>query len=648
MVQRAELTLLLSLVDQVSGGAEQIKSKLLDVGRTGGGARDTLEGLAKIGRGALTAGMVAGGAAIAVVGGLLASTIGPASDLNETINKVGVVFGEQADSVLRFGENSATALGMSTNAALAAAGTYGNLFRAMGIGEATSAKMSTTLVQLAADLASFNNANPQEVLDALRSGLAGETEPLKRFGINLNEATLKAQALEMGLWDGKGTLDASARAQAAYALIMEQTSLAQGDFARTSGGLANQQRILAATLENLRAKVGTAFLPLMTTLSQTLINLLNNPAVQAGINNIVAGLSSLAARASDVIGLLAQGNLQGALTALFGPEAAGMIMDVATAIGQFVTGTLVPFVREHLPELKGALLAIGAVLAGAMIVSTIMSIASAVAALASPIGIIIAAAALLGAAWAGNWLGIRDTLTGVWNALQPVLQALWIWLQENIPPALQFLSDVWNNVLLPAITAVWSFVSTYLLPLLGALANLIEAALEVALKALAGLIIEIVVPALTSIWSTVSEKLRPVLEWLRDNALPPIRSAFEGIGNAIRGVIRWVNDLADKLRNLRLPDWLTPGSPTPFETGLRGIAEAMRELSAAELPHLNVGLARAGSGYGTAIDYDRLGSAVASAVAGRPTYQIVAQYRYQDERSLREDIRLLQMLGAAT
>ena len=72
---------------------------------------------------------------------------------------------------------------------------------------------------------------------------------------------IEAKALEMGLFDGIGTIDANAKATASYALIMEQTSLAQGDFARTSGGLANQQRILSANMTNLKASIGTALLP---------------------------------------------------------------------------------------------------------------------------------------------------------------------------------------------------------------------------------------------------------------------------------------------------------------------------------------------------------------------------------------------------
>lgn len=235
-------------------------------------------------------GAIAAGAAIVA---MLAKTIKPASDLSETVSKIGVVFGEQSKTVLEFGQNAATSLGMSSNAALTAAGTYGNLFRSMGMTEDKSAEMSTGLVTLAADLASFNNMNPTEVLDKLRAGLVGEAEPLKALGVNINEAVLKEKALEMGLWNGKDALDANAKAQAAYALIMEQTTLAQGDFERTSDGLANQQRILAAQSENLKAKIGTALLPVLSFGAKMLNEFLASPAVQAGLERLTTGLSTL-------------------------------------------------------------------------------------------------------------------------------------------------------------------------------------------------------------------------------------------------------------------------------------------------------------------------------------------------------------------
>lgn len=190
--------------------------------------------------------------------------IAAASDLAETESKIGVVFDDQADSMIAWGQDAAEAMGMSSNAALAAAGTYGNLFRAMGIGSETSADMSKTLVQLASDLASFNNMDPTMVLDKLRAGLSGETEPLKSLGVNLNQALIQQEALNLGIWDGVGAIDAAQKAQASYSLIMQQTSLAQGDFERTSEGLANQQRILQAASEDLAAAYGETLLPAQT------------------------------------------------------------------------------------------------------------------------------------------------------------------------------------------------------------------------------------------------------------------------------------------------------------------------------------------------------------------------------------------------
>jgi hypothetical protein len=196
------------------------------------------------------------------VSGFLKGAIGEASDLSESMSKVNVVFGKSSPLVRKFAKTAAKSLGQSQQQALEAAGTFGNLFTALKIGQQPAAKMSTSLVKLAGDLASFNNVDPAQALDALRSGLTGETEPLKRFGVNINQATLQAQALKLGLVKSvKDGLTPAVKAQAAYSLILEQTKTAQGDFTRTSGGLANQQRILSAQWTDMKAKVGGGLLP---------------------------------------------------------------------------------------------------------------------------------------------------------------------------------------------------------------------------------------------------------------------------------------------------------------------------------------------------------------------------------------------------
>jgi hypothetical protein len=225
--------------------------------------------------------------------GFASDSVTAASDLNETVNKVSVVFGKQSESILKWGENAATSLGMSTNEALAAAGTYGNLFRSMGMTEKSSVDMSKGLVGLAADLGSFNNMASTDVLEKLRAGLTGETEPLKSLGVNISAAAVEARAMKMGLLGVTGELTASAKAQATYSLILEQTKLAQGDFINTSDGLANSQKIVAAQFENLKATLGKALLPIVNKVMNAISKLFSNPKIMAGIQGFVDGLGKV-------------------------------------------------------------------------------------------------------------------------------------------------------------------------------------------------------------------------------------------------------------------------------------------------------------------------------------------------------------------
>lgn len=178
------------------------------------------------------------------------------SDFEEAAGKVGQVFQDQAGQVEDWANGAVTAIGLSSQAALEAAGTFGNLFTAFGVGIPEAKEMSLTLTELAADLASFNNTSIDQALTALRSGLSGETEPLKRFGVALNQAAIETEALNLGLIKNKNELDQAAKSQAIYSLIMKQTTNAQGDFKRTQEGLANTQRTLNAAFEEAQKTIG--------------------------------------------------------------------------------------------------------------------------------------------------------------------------------------------------------------------------------------------------------------------------------------------------------------------------------------------------------------------------------------------------------
>lgn len=211
---------------------------------------------------------VAAGAAVQFVSDLA----GAASDLAESTNKAKVVFGESFGQIETFAEGAATAIGQSSRQAFEAAGTFGNLFSSVGITGAAAADFSVNMVTLGSDLGSFNNIPVDEALEKIRAGLLGEAEPLRSMGVFLSEAATKTKALELGLVDANGVMSESAKVQARYAIILEQTTLAQGDFARTADGLANTQKTLAARFEDVKAKVGEALLPVFTDVANIVID----------------------------------------------------------------------------------------------------------------------------------------------------------------------------------------------------------------------------------------------------------------------------------------------------------------------------------------------------------------------------------------
>ena len=217
-------------------------------------------GLRKFAKTAALIGVAVGG--VLAVG--LVKSIKSASDLNEEISKSGVVFGKSAYKIQAWSKTTSTALGMSERMSLQAASTFALFARSAGLGGDETVKFSTQMVKLAADLASFNNSTPEESILAIGAALRGENEPIRRFGVLLDDASLRTEALKQGLIETtKDALTPQQKVLAAHALILQQTTTAQGDFERTSEGLANQQRIVKAQIENLSATLGTTFLPIV-------------------------------------------------------------------------------------------------------------------------------------------------------------------------------------------------------------------------------------------------------------------------------------------------------------------------------------------------------------------------------------------------
>lgn len=254
-----------------------------------------------IGKGlAKAAGVIGAAIAALSLGDYILDAIGSAGDYEQNVGAIEDVFGGATDAVLKFSDTSAKTFGLSANQALTGAKNFGIFGKAAGLSGDDLATFSTDLLGLGADLAAFGNTSPEEAVTALAAGLRGESEPLRKYGVLLDDNTLRAKAMELGIYDGNGALTSQQKILAANAAIFEQTATQQGQFADESDTLAGKQAILAASWEDIGTKLGTAFLPIAQQVTDYLLNNLlpavedfaewmNSPEVQEWISGVVTG-----------------------------------------------------------------------------------------------------------------------------------------------------------------------------------------------------------------------------------------------------------------------------------------------------------------------------------------------------------------------
>jgi hypothetical protein len=200
---------------------------------------------------------------LAVAGG---AAVKFASDFQESMNKVDVAFGKSKKEVKDFAKTTLKQFGIAEGSALDMAALFGDMATSMGLNQSAASDMSTSLVGLAGDLASFKNIGIDQATTALAGVFTGETESLKRLGIVMTQTNLESFAMERGMNANIKTMTQAQKVALRYKFIMEATSNAQGDFGRTSGGAANQMRIFQESLKELSAKFGQVILPVFTKL----------------------------------------------------------------------------------------------------------------------------------------------------------------------------------------------------------------------------------------------------------------------------------------------------------------------------------------------------------------------------------------------
>lgn len=519
-------------------GVDEAKSK----------SNGLVSGLSAIGGGVVTAGIGVASAGIAGLTAFLFDSTKASSEaediqsqLNSVLKSTGGIAGVTADNV----NNLATSLSKVTkfeddsivsgeNLLLTFTNIGKDVFPAtteimLDMSQAMKQDLSTSAIQLGKSL-----NNPKEGLTALT-----------RVGVTFTD---EQKALVESLQD-------SGDMAGAQTVILQELQKEFGGSAKAAGETASGAfEIFKNTLGNVKETIGGSLIPILSNLATTATNILNNPQTQAGIAAFTSGVVSFATSAITYIPIAINGFL-GLVTFLQNNQGIvlGVLAALAVSVGAFVYTTIIPA-------------AIATITAMAPIIGVMALVGAAVY--------------LLYKLWDSNFLGIRDTVTDIWNnKLKPVFDVLVSWLQNNIPVALKILSDFWTNTLLPAIKINWDFLSTNVFPLFKAIASFLGAVFGVAITALAGLFQNVLLPALSSAWGFMNDKVFPIFKSIGDWISSRLSPAFSGLSTAIQGVTGWIQTMADAMANITLPSWLTPHSPFKLTWAFYGLKDSLKDVT---------------------------------------------------------------------
>ena len=347
------------------------------------------------------------GLAIAGIGASISALSGfsikAASDLEESVNAVNVVFGDAASTIHQFGETSSRSVLLSQASFNQLSAQTGALLTNFGSSTEEAADQTIVLAQRAADLASVFNTDVDQALNAINAALRGETEAIRFYAADVTDASLQNHLLAQGINDSVAAMTIQEKAQLRLQVLLAQTAKVQGDVERTAGSFANTSKGLAAELTNVGAAIGTALIPAVSSILQTVVTLVerfsewtkNNPTLSKSVFLVVGALGAFLLVAG--LALIAASTLAGSLATL-GITFGGLAV-AATAAWSAITGPFVPLVI-------------------AIVAGTALIIA--------------------------NWDKVKAGLRAVWDFMRGAFLPIW-----------NGLVDGWRNHLRPALAELW-------------------------------------------------------------------------------------------------------------------------------------------------------------------------------------------------
>lgn len=360
------------------------------------------------------------------IGGFFTGAIGGASDLNETLSKSATIFGEHASAIESFGNNAARNVGLSKEAAIAAAAGFGDMFLQLGFVEDQAAAMSQQVVIAAADLGSFSNLETADVAERIAAAFRGEYDSLQQVIPNINAARVESEAMAATGKETASALTAQEKAAAVLAIVQKDGARAMGDFAKTSDGAANQQKILTAQMEDQQAKLGGLLLPAWT----GFLGMLNDGVIPA-----LSGTIEWMGENGDTMLMLV--SVVGAAAVAYWGITSAMAVYRAFSIAQAAATGGLTFAQWGLNAAMSA----------------------------NPIGLIITALAALVAGII--WVATQTTFfQDVWTNVTTAIGGAWEWLWGTIlQPIFNGIAEVftwiYNNIIMPVVTGIMLYVGLW-------------------------------------------------------------------------------------------------------------------------------------------------------------------------------------------
>lgn len=520
-----------------------------------------------------------------VVSGVVAA-VKSASDLNETISKVGVVFGDNSKQVEDWGNTSITNFGLAKGTALDMVSTYGDMASGMGLTKEQAASMGEQLVGRAADLSSFKNISTDVAKTALTGIFTGEGESLKGLGVIMTQANLQQYAYSQGIQKKVGEMSQAEQVQLRYKYVMEQTKNAEGDFSRTSSGTANSMRIAQESVKQLQSTLAEKLLPAITPVIQEITKLVTwFGSLDSHTQNTILVIGGIVAAAGPVISAIGTiSSIIGAVVGAFGTlstaiGAAGGMMSILTGPIGIITAAIVGIVavittlwntNEGFRNactaawewIKNAFTVAWQAIVG-FIQNTIIPIWQSL----QPIfqAVWQAIVSFLGAAWnafSAIFSAVVETLKAVWNALAPILKvvfeavcgtlkAAWQVFQGAFTVVVEVIKNVWN-VAVEIIKSVWSAVVNTVTSVWSAFSGAFQ----------------VVTGAITGVWNSITGHISNV--W--NSVVGGVKSAWESIKAPFQSVVNWISGIWAGIKSLfKLPHFTFSGSLNPLEWASKGL-----------------------------------------------------------------------------